>query len=426
MSFTSAPGAVGARRSGTAEPAPSGPRWRDVRIAALARGASVGGDLLAATALLLALQGRGEGGLAVAAVFVAASAPLALLAPLSGRLVDRVDSRLLLTVVGLAQAACCVGMAWAHSTAVLVTLVAVVAAGASVVQPTFAALLPEMVGRDHLPRAMAAMQAASSVGMLAGPPVAGLLLGAYGLRVPLLVDAATFVGISVAGMLIATRRGSPSRETAAARHTASWSLWRDPLLAPIVLMVGLVIVVVSGANVVEIFFVRQTLHASTVVYGLVGAVWTGFMVLGSWLVAHLRADDTGYALLTAGALGATSAVVAACGLVPNAGWLAVLYTFGGIGNGALNSTGGVLLSRRAPSAVRGRAFGYYGAVNSAASIGGFAAAGVLVERFTPATLLVASGSLGVLAVAVCLLPALRAVRRERARTAERPTVPTTA
>jgi len=54
MSFTSAP----------AQP-PS--RWRDVRIAAVARGASIGGDMLTATALLLALQGRGAGGVAVAA-----------------------------------------------------------------------------------------------------------------------------------------------------------------------------------------------------------------------------------------------------------------------------------------------------------------------------------------------------------------------
>ncbi|MGC9668246.1 MFS transporter [Planosporangium sp. 12N6] len=406
----------------TSAPAVSESRWRDVYIAAIARGASIGGDMLAATALMLAMQGHGEGGIAVAAVLVAASAPLVLLAPLSGRLVDRADSRLLLTAVSLAQAACCVAMAYSRSTPVLVALVAAVAAGASVTQPTFAALVPEMVRRDDLPRAMAMLQTASSVGMLAGPPAAGLLLGAYGLRGPLLADAATFLGITVAGLLIATRRHlaatSSAPDTAPAGDTAdtpTWSLWRDRLLMPMVAMTGLVIGVVSIANVVEVFFVRETLRAPVTVYGVIGAVWTGTMILGSWLIARWRTDDSGYALLTAGALACTSAIIAACGLVPNIGWLVALYALGGVGNGVLNSLGGLLLSRRAPGAARGRAFGYFGAVCNGVNIVGFVAGGVLVDRFAPATLLEVSGALGVVAVVACLPPMLRAARRERIR-----------
>src|SRR4051794_15171354 len=96
MSFTSG-----------AESSESPSRWRDVRVAAVARGVSIGGDLLSATAVVLALQSRGFGGVAVAAVLVAASAPLVLCAPVSGWLADRYDSRTLLTVVGGAQAICC-------------------------------------------------------------------------------------------------------------------------------------------------------------------------------------------------------------------------------------------------------------------------------------------------------------------------------
>ncbi|GII26531.1 MFS transporter [Planosporangium mesophilum] len=407
-------------------------RWRDVYIAAIARGASIGGDLLAATALLLALQGRGEGGAAIAAVLVASSAPLVLLAPLSGRLVDRVDSRLLLTVVGLVQAACCVAMAMTGSVPVLVALVAVVAAGASVTQPTFAALLPDMVRVDDLPRATATMQTASSIGMLAGPPVAGLLLGAYGLGAPLLLDGATFLGIIVAGLFIATRR-RPSARVADPVDTAAvnlvnpanagvppppWSLSRDRLLMPLVVMVGLVIAVISSTNVVEVFFVRETLHASTAMYGVVGATWTGALAIGSWLVARRRTDDSGYALLMTVSLIVTSVVIALAGLVPNVWWLMALFVLGGACNGVENSIMAVLVSRRAPAAVRGRAFGYFGAIAHAANIAGFVAGGVLVDRFAPGTLLVASGLLGVAAVAVCVLPMLRAVRRERADTRE--------
>jgi MFS family permease len=405
----------------TSASAVSQSRWRDVRISAVARGASIGGDMLTATALLLVLQERGLGGWAVAAVLIAASAPLVLFSPLTGRLADRVDSRLLITTVPLGQAAACVAMAYTRSPAVLIGLVALVATGAAITSPTLAALLPEMVRGDDLPRAAAMGQTATVIGMMAGPPLAGLLVGEYGLRAPLLLDGLTFLGISAAGLLIGTRRrpapAAPAGTPEPGGPAPDWSLWRDGLLMPMVVMVALVIAVTSGANVVDVFFVRGTLHASTTMYGVIGGVWTGAMIIGSRLVARTRLDDPGYGLLMAGALASCCAVIGACGLMPQVGWLIPLFVLGGAANGAMNSISAVLLSRRAPSAIRGRTFGYFGAVASGASMTGFVLGGVLVERFAPGALLVASGALGLLVVAACALPMLRAARRERARAA---------
>jgi MFS family permease len=417
MSFTSSPATV-----------PS--RWRDVGLAASARGVSFAGDMLAATALLLVVQGRGAGGFAVAALLLAASAPLVLLAPLTGRLVDRADSRTLIVLVAAAQAACCVVMAYTRSTPLLVALVAVVAAGAAITQPTFAALLPEMVRKDDLPRAVAIGQTAGSVGMLVGPALAGVLVGLYGQRVPLLLDGASFLWVAVVGVLIATRRrpataltpdkrwsiwsrrGAPNRVASA---NVGWGLRRDALLFPMIVMVGLVVAVVSLINVVEVFFVRGTLRSSTIMYGVLGGIWTGSMMIGSWLVARFRTtDDAGLALLMAVALGSNCAGIAVAGLVPSVGWLVPLWVFGGVGNGVINSIIAVLLSRRAPAEVRGRAFAHLGAVANAANITGYVIGGALVGPVAPGTLIFGSGLLGVAVVGCCALPMLRAARRERA------------
>ncbi|HEX6869609.1 MAG TPA: MFS transporter, partial [Micromonosporaceae bacterium] len=88
------------------------PRWRDVTIAATARAASYCGDMLAATALALSLQSRGDNGYGVAALMAAATLPLALFAPLAGRLADRIDSRTLLVAAGLVQAGVCAVLAY--------------------------------------------------------------------------------------------------------------------------------------------------------------------------------------------------------------------------------------------------------------------------------------------------------------------------
>ena len=113
---------------------------------------------------------------------------------------DRVDSRLLLVVVSLVQAVVCVLLAFTPGTVAIVALVALLACGTALTTPTLNALLPEMVGPELLPRASAIGQTASSVGMLVAPALGGLLYGGYGLRTPLLVDAGTYLALTLAAV----------------------------------------------------------------------------------------------------------------------------------------------------------------------------------------------------------------------------------
>src|ERR1700712_245027 len=85
-------------------------RMRDLRIVVLARAVSLLGDELALVALLLRTQGQGDGAWPVVALLMAGLLPLVLLAPLVGRLVDRLDSRWLLLGSSCAQLACCLAL----------------------------------------------------------------------------------------------------------------------------------------------------------------------------------------------------------------------------------------------------------------------------------------------------------------------------
>ncbi|MDQ1740895.1 MAG: hypothetical protein QOE53_2547, partial [Pseudonocardiales bacterium] len=119
-------------------------RVRDLRIAVLARAISLLGDELALVALLLRTQGRGDGAWPVVALLLAGGLPLVLLAPLVGRLVDRIDSRRLLLVSGCGQLACCLALASLPSQPVILALVAVLGAGQAVNSATWQALLPSI------------------------------------------------------------------------------------------------------------------------------------------------------------------------------------------------------------------------------------------------------------------------------------------
>lgn len=289
-------------------------RWADVWLAAAARGTTICGDFLAATALALALQGAGAGGLAVSGLLLAATLPLVVLAPLAGRLADRTDSRTLLVTVGFGQAAICALLAVVEQPVLVVGLVAVLACGLAVTQPCLAALLPAMVRPADLPRASAISQTAVSLGALGGPVLAGLLVGQFGTRVPLLLDAATYLALVVAGLLLRTRRGGrrpTASQTAANASPAAasseagvataggtemgWRLRRDPLMLVMVVSTAVVIAAIGGINVIEVFFIRETLGDSATTYGLVSAAWMAGMLPGSWLAVRLarRLDDDG-------------------------------------------------------------------------------------------------------------------------------------
>jgi MFS family permease len=412
-------------------------RWPpDVYLATGARGVSACGDLMAATALVLALQERGDGGFAVAAVLVAAAAPPVLLVRWAGRLADRADSRLLLVATGLAQAAACLALAFASGPAEIIALVAVLACGLAVTGPVLAALLPEMASAQDLPRVTALGQTASSLGIMIAPALGGVLTGQFGLRVPLLADAASYLAIAAAGQLIRTRRGrrwpapaqpaadpgpagarlaapsgDPARPPAAAARPAADSGWRvrhDPLLRPAIVMVGAVLAAVSMVNVAEVFFIRQDLHSTAGVYGLLSTAWVAAAMAGSWLLGHRSPGDAALVVILLGGLAVACLAVAVMAVVPDAGWLLPVFVTGGVGNGSINVAAAVLLGRRAPAAARGHAFAVYGAVTNGASVTGYLLAGLVLDVVPVRSCIAAAGLFGLGATAAFARPAVRA------------------
>jgi MFS family permease len=392
--------------------------WADVSLVAGAKAVSAAGDLLAAIALVLELQQRGMGGFAVAAILIAAAVPPVLLVRWAGRLADRADSRRLLVLTGLAQAGACVALAFAGGVAEIIALVAVLAAGLALTQPCLSALLPDMVTPGELPRAMALSQTATATATMLAPAVAGLLMGHFGVRVPLLADAASYLAIAVAGWLIRTRRGGQARASSASpdQHpSAGWRLRQDALVWSAVVLIGAVIGAVSLVNVAEVFFIRGTLHATATVYGLLDSAWVAATMAGAWLLARRRPADWTLGLALLGALTLTCASVAGFAAVPAVGWLVPLSLLGGLGNGGVNNAASVLIGRRAPAAQRGQAFAVLSAVANGATVAGYLLGGLLLALISSRATIAAAGLAGLAVTAAFALPVLRTARRERDR-----------
>ena len=404
------------------------PRWSDLYIAALARAVSGCGDMLAATALALILVARGESGLAVAGILLAAAVPLVAVGPIAGRLADRVDSRTLIVSVGIVQIGVCVALAFATQPVLIIALVATLAIGLAITGPTMSALTPLMVGRQNLAKAGGISQTAATIGMLVAPALGGVLVGAFGSRVPLLIDAGTYLSIPIAGLLIRTRRGGRFRTVPAAtsvggadaaasatgRHQPVFRMRSDALLWPLMVMIGAVIGAISAVNVIDVFFIRQTLHASATVYGLVAAAWIVGMVFGAVIRGRQRRDDVGTARVLLLNNLATGVAIAVAGLMPHVGWVVPLWLLGGVLNGMENVGIGVILGSRVPAEVRGHASAIFNSIAGGTNAFGYLAGGALLAIASPRLLVIACGLAGVAAAAIFGVPLTRAMRRERA------------
>jgi MFS family permease len=379
--------------------------------------------MLAATALALILQGRGEGGLAVAGIMLAAALPLMVVGPFAGRLADRVDSRKLLITVGLAQVAVCVALAFTRQPALIIGLVAMLAIGLSITSPTMNALTPLMVGRDNLAKASGISQTASTIGMLLAPALGGVLVGAFGARIPLLIDAGTYLAIPIAGLLIRTRRGGKFRSAAAAAAAngeagvvpapTTFRLRSDGLMWPLFVLIGAVIAAISAVDVVDVFFVRETLHSTPWMYGVVGATWLGGMVIGAVFAGRQRRDDVGTARVLLMFALATSVTIGVAGLVPHVAWLIPLWLIGGVLNAFGNVGIGVILGSRVAPEVRGHAGAIFNSIASGANATGFLLGGALLAVAAPRTLIVGCGLAGLAVTAIFAPPLVRAIRREQ-------------
>ncbi|MCU7724105.1 MFS transporter [Actinoplanes sp. KI2] len=376
-------------------------RWSDVYLVAGSRGVSVCGDFLAATTLALVLQQTGHGGLAVSGLLIAASLPLALLAPIAGRIADRADSRTVLVLAGLAQCLVCAVLAFVRNPIAIIGLVALLACGLAITQPTLSALIPRMVRPEDLARASGLTQTAGIVGALIAPALAGILVGQSGSRLPLLLDAMSYLALIVAGLAVRTRR-HPARTDQEQTQDQAFRVRDDRVLAVMIGSLAAVIAGVNAINVFDVFFIRGTLHASTTVYGIVGASWAAGMLLGSAAFGRFPPRKITVPALLALVAGSCAPILAGAA-VGSAGWLIPLWLLGGVCNGGINVFVFVIVADRAPAAAHGRAFAVMTAAVQTASLLGLLVAGPLVDHFDPRLLVAAAGALG-LGTALAAIP----------------------
>lgn len=380
-------------------------REHDTRLIVGAVGISALGDFLLWIPLTLHLQEETGSGIAVAALFVALWAPAVVLAPVAGLLADRLEARGVLLVASLGQAAIAAAMAIAlDSVAAILVLAGLLGVGFAVAQPAEFSLVP-LIGRDdRLTEINGLVETARYIGMTAGPALGGVLAALGGTEIAMLVNAATFVAVALAALLLRTRRHpaarSPGEQPERARDGVVY-LFRDRTLGLVMAVVFVSLLFMTASATAEVFFLKEDLEVSDALYGAFFGAWTLGMVVGAVAVAR-RVPAGAYAL---GVLLAVGIQGAGLGL-PTA-WLAVgfgaaMWFIGGLGHGTKNVLARTLIQERVPHRLHGRAFAAYNGLRNGAELVALAAGGVLVAAIGGRSTLALAGAIPVAAALVGL------------------------
>jgi MFS family permease len=307
------------------------PSLRDPRFAFLLAGQSVNSVGSWASAIVLwgfAAYRFSASPEAISVTVMCWSVPPAVLSPFTGALADRFGPRAMMVAGYLGAAAAALAMAAAGSLAFLDVMAAVDGAARSLSGPAGSALPPRVVEPGDLLAANSLLGVTSSIGQVAGPLAASVLLATAGFGAAFAADAATYLaGIAVllplpvfplpdrpaadcpdsAGPAAAVIRSAAGRAWLRTATAGAVAVARDPGLRQVALA-RMAVMFTSGAFlVVEPLYARHVLGRPPSQFALfeaaigIGAIATGLALPRAR--SHLPGTEARTKALAAGAIG---------------------------------------------------------------------------------------------------------------------------
>jgi MFS family permease len=382
---------------------------RDVRLFFAALAQSSLGTGAAYVALLLIAYERFRSPWAISLVLLAEFLPVMVLGPLLGGAVDRWSRRWCVVLADIVRALAFVGIAFVDSFALTLVFALVAGAGTALFRPAALAGLPSLVSPDDGPRAIALFSAVAQVGWTTGPALAA---GSLLLASPEVITAANGATFAISALILV---GLPlDHKTAPIPRDlhARTSLFREGISGwkEVVRLIDLRIVVVASSiamffggifNVAEPLFATQTLMAGDAGYSILVSVYGLGFIVGS-LVGSSGGEPSALRRRYLQGLGLTGVGSLFTALSPTLAVALAPFILAGAGNGMLVVHERLLIQKRVPEALFGRAFGLTEAMVSWALVASFLTAGLLSSVTNPRGLIyiVAAGELLLAALAL--------------------------
>jgi MFS family permease len=350
-----------------------------------ARTVSQGGDVAQFTTLALLVLHLTGSGVGVSGAVLAEIAPVLLLAPVAGALVDRLPRVRVMVATDLARLVLAAALALWHSDIGVVYAIAFgLSAGSVFFNPAAGSLLPTLVDEDELVAANSGIWSAAVLSQVLLAPLAGLLASAAGFGWAFAVNTASF---AVSALLL---RGL--RATEAPRPVVTASVWvqgrealsllgRDRLLRALAVAQGLAALSAGATSALLVLLAARRLHTGGG-YGLMLAAIGVGAFCGPLLLTRLgtrtRTRQPQLVFTAFGLRGLVDLVLASVTALPAALGALAFY---GMGTSTGNVTFSSLVQSHVPEQLRGRIFSAFDLIWQAMRLSSLLLGGLLADAY---------------------------------------------
>jgi MFS family permease len=355
---------------------------------------SMTGDWLLVVALPFYVYEQTGSVVATAAIIMVRTVPSILLGSVAGVFVDRWDRRRTMIVTNLLRTGIVLLLLlvrfddWLWIVYVMAFLETAVGRFFS---PAEGALLPRLVGEEHLVAANSLNALNDNIARLGGPALGGALLVWQGLPAVIVVDSATYLVAALLITLISAPGTKPetpgeTMEAAQSAWVGVWKEWRsgiamvrtNALLGSLFLVIAVQTLAEGILNALIVPFIDDVLHAEAVVFGwMITAQGIGGLI-GGLTIGWFGRVATAARLLGLGlcVVGTFTLILANVPAVPVALIIGVLI---GPPMMAAMISQQTLLQTSVPDAFRGRILGAAGTTQSLLRLAGLGVSAILAD-----------------------------------------------
>jgi MFS family permease len=339
-------------------------RHRNFRLYLMGQGLSQAGTWMQTVAMgWLVLKVTGSGGM-LGLVSAAQFMPTLLFGAFAGTLADR-HSRwhmLQITQVLAAVIAIVLGLMVVTDTISVWSLFVLAAAFGTVNafdMPIRSSFVYELVGPEDITSAVGIGSTTNNVARIIGPGAAGVLIAAFGLAVPFLVNGVSFLAITIALLLMRQSEFVPKapvkREKGQVREGIK-VVWADSRLRTPMLMT-VVIGMLAYENQISLpLFAKYTFDREATGYGILSSVMGVGSVIGGLLIARFGRATHKRLGFAAAFLGGSMLLAA---VMPTFWTMSAALLLVGAGSVAFITMNSATLQLTSPVEVRGRVMALY-------------------------------------------------------------------
>lgn len=378
---------------------------------------SMMGDWMLMAALPFQVFALTNSALAVSGVLMAMVTPKIIFGSIAGVFVDRWDRKLIMVITSALQAVVIVSLLLVHSVEWIWVIYLATFLESTLgifFSPAEGALLPKLVGEEHLVPANSLNAMNDNLARIFGPAIGGMLLGTLGFQSVILADVGSYLIAMVLIILIRAKNTSPDRadqsDAAQEEGAQKGSVWKEMMaglqyiktnkaLTGLFLVLAIALFGDAIISVLMVVFVQQDMGLGAVEYGWLFTARGVGGLLGGLLVGYLGQKFSPAQMISVGLIGSGAAVFAIL-TKPTFLILAVTMVLIGPALMAWLISLQTIAQKEAEDAFRGRVLGMLGMTMGFIMFFGSAIAGSLADQVGTITMIAVAGVFYTLAGAV--------------------------